>query len=97
MPSATKTAHISDVQAVKACAAYHAELKLFVRAAQGTMKRPALPAERLKTMTGCPLKVGLRAIERAIGRGLLDSGISNERAFLTGAGQMLMEAEKHGA
>lgn len=71
------TKDISDAQVCRAFAEY----KL----------TGAWPYETLENMTGQPFKVCLRAMERAVERGLVDYGVSLRTGWLTDAGKKLIE------
>jgi hypothetical protein len=54
------------------------------------------PYELLHQWTGQPLKVCLRAVERASERGLIEYGVSLRAGWLTEAGEELLKAESKG-
>lgn len=73
---------VTDEQVVRAALAFHGA------------KRPApFVDERLAAETGQPRKVCGAAIERAIGRGLIDCGVSARTCWPTSVGLALIEAE----
>lgn len=74
-----KRADITDIQVCEACRDCHN--------LPGCPFANALLAER----TGAPIKVVDAAMERAMSRGLLDCGVSLRTAWLTPAGQHLLD------
>lgn len=73
-----KRSDISDLMVCQAVAAY--------RSAGCT---PPRPVAILMEMTGAPAKVCMRAIDRAIERGLIDWGVNPYIGWLTEAGEAL--------
>ncbi len=71
-----KRSDISDERVVSACVV-----------SRGFRLRPSL--EVLVDMTGAPVKVALRAMERAASRGLIDWGVSIRWAWPTPEGDEL--------
>lgn len=67
--------------------------RMVLEAARDHMAIHGFPfiTDLLVSRTGCPLKVAEAALRRAIGRGLLDYGVSERTAWLTDIGVALLE------
>lgn len=72
--------HISDLQVVQAY--IHAKIS------------GVWPEDTLAQVTGQPLKVCYRAMERAYRRGLIEYGVSLRSGWLTDKGKELTEGDK---
>jgi hypothetical protein len=84
-----RTKDIPDRVVVEAFVAYRAQ-------PQEPWESHLFADELLAEMTGAPIKVARRAIDRAMMRRLLDSGVSDRTGWPTKAGLALLAGAAHG-
>ena len=87
------TKDITDLQVVEA----YAEMKRHMDAIREIKRTFQYADEILERMTGQPLKVCQRAMERAYGHGLVEYGMWLRGGWLTDAGKSLLAPTKQDA